>query len=109
MPAKVSKNMTDNLKKLISLAKADGGKFFVIDENGEPQLVIMSIADYEKVLLKKIQNQIENIEEINLKIIEAQTEQGIHNSEQEQLKSEVIDSTFLFEGPIHSQGEYEEF
>ena len=36
------------LKDLINLAKADGGKFFVMDESGEAKLVIMGIEDYQK-------------------------------------------------------------
>ncbi len=90
----------NNLQKLIQLAKADGGKFFVLDEKGEPSLVIMGIDDYEKILLKKVQNQLEDIEEINRKIIEAQKNENIvtrRAAAQEELVSEVIDSTFSFE------------
>lgn len=100
----------DNLQRLIQLAKADGGKFFVIDENGTPQLVIMPIDEYEKVLLKKVQGQIEDIEQINKKILEVQksTEefsgreprpQSERQVAHDQLVSEVIDSTFEFEPP----------
>jgi len=91
----------DNLKKLIDISKADGGKFFVIDEQGNPVLVIMGIDEYEKVLLKKVQNQLEDIEEINQKIIQAQKQGDQAQSERqaahEELVSEVIDSTFSFE------------
>ena len=102
--------MPDNLKKIIELAKADGGKFFVIDEHGNPVLVIMGVAEYEKVLLKKMQNQIEDIEEVNKKIAEAQTEiereaqiKQQRFEQQEQLRSEIIDSTFDFESPQQPQ------
>lgn len=91
--------MTD-LQKLIQLAKADGGKFFVIDEKGNPSLVIMSVDEYENVLLKKVQNQVEDIEEINRKIIAAQKEDLAEQAKktfQEELRSEVIDSTFQFD------------
>ncbi len=91
----------DNLKRLIDIAKADGGKFFVIDEQGNPALVIMGIDDYEKILLKKVQNQLEDIEEINQKIIQAQKQeeaaQSAKQAAHEELVSEVIDSTFSFE------------
>lgn len=91
----------DNLKKLIDIAKADGGKFFVIDEQGNPVLVIMGLDEYEKVLLKKVQNQLEDIEEINQKIIQAQKQGDLAQNERqaahEELVSEVIDSTFSFE------------
>ncbi len=95
--------MSDNLQKLIKLAQADGGKFFVLDEKGEPSLVIMSIDQYEEVLLKKVQNQLEDIEEINRKIIDAQKnelETQRRQSVQEGLVSEVIDSTFSFEPEV---------
>lgn len=92
--------MTDNLQKLIQLAKADGGKFFVIDEQGNPVLVIMSVDEYEKVLIRKVGNQIEDIEDINKRIVEAQKEDLAATQRQafqDELKSEVIDSTFEFE------------
>ncbi|MDB4939969.1 MAG: hypothetical protein JWO40_394 [Candidatus Doudnabacteria bacterium] len=92
--------MADNLQKLIKLAKADNGKFFVIDEQGNPVLVIMGIEEYEAVLLKKVANQLEDIEDINRKIIEAQKEEDKVQKKQalqEELVSEVIDSTFSFE------------
>lgn len=102
----------DNLKRLIQLAKADGGKFFVIDENANPQLVIMPIAEYEKVLLKKVQGQIEDIEEINKKILEVQRnakqttdqveDRTARQTAHDELVSEVIDSTFEFEPPMPS-------
>ncbi len=100
----------DNLQRLIQLAKADNGKFFVIDEQGNPSLVIMAIEEYEKVLLRKVASQVQDIEDINRKILEAQKIEKQSAAEaaelerqsyQDQLKSEVIseviDSTFSFE------------
>ena len=99
----------DNLQRLIQLAKADGGKFFIIDEFGDPKLVIMGIEEYEGVLLHKVKNQVDEVEEINEKIIQAQKEEqaGHFSSNQDELKSEVIDSTFSFEGHPN-QNELEE-
>ena len=61
----------------------------------------MGLDEYEKVLLKKVQNQLEDIEEINQKIIQAQKQSDLVQSERqaahEELVSEVIDSTFSFE------------
>ncbi|MEK7075681.1 MAG: hypothetical protein AAB948_02730, partial [Patescibacteria group bacterium] len=61
----------------------------------------MGIDEYEKVLLKKDQNQLEDIDEINRKIIQAQKQedkvQTARQTAQEDLVSEVIDSTFSFE------------
>lgn len=101
--------MADNsLKKLIDLAKLEGNKFFVLDENGEPVLVMMGVEEYERLLVKKLENQLDDVEQINREILEAQKKEagGHMNSDddaaakrafQDQLKSEVIDSTFSFE------------
>ena len=99
-----------SVKKLIDLAKIEGNKFFVLDANGEPVLVMMSVDEYEKLLARKLENQVAEIENINREILEAQkrdTAAGIAESAasaaedrqrfQDQLKSEVIDSTFSFE------------
>jgi hypothetical protein len=89
----------DNLQRLIQLAKADGGKFFVIDENANPVLVIMGIDEYEQVLIKKMQNTVEDIEGINRQIQEVVISEDENRKQelQDELKSEVIDSTFEFE------------
>ena len=63
-----------NLNDLINLAKADGGKFFVIDETGEPKLVIMPMEEYQKMLLGKLQKQVQDIEQINKLITKVQLE-----------------------------------
>lgn len=102
----------NSLSRLIALAKADGGKFYVIDENGEPGLVIMGIDEYEQLLLRKVQGQLGDIEEINKKIAEAQAgEQNQMNAKQhahEELVSEVIDSTFSFESENQQRAELED-
>lgn len=103
-----------NINDLINLAKADGGKFFVIDENGDAKLVIMSVEDYQKILLGKIAKQVEDVEEINREILRAQLteDQSVPkpsprspfvSSQQEisknDLRAEVIDPSFDFEAP----------
>jgi hypothetical protein len=107
-----------NLQDLINLAKADGGKFFVLDESGEAKLVIMSIEDYERLLIGKLQRQVQDVESINQEIIKAQlTDEPITTSQnpkpatkgptiineplisKNDLRSEVIDPSFDFEGP----------
>ncbi|MCL5666861.1 MAG: hypothetical protein M1383_03765 [Patescibacteria group bacterium] len=68
-----------NLNDLINLAKADGGKFFVLDEKGDARLVIMGVEDYQRLLLGKLQRQVrqqaEDIENINREIIKAQLQE----------------------------------
>jgi len=103
-----------NLQDIINLAKADGGKFFVIDEKGDAKLVIMSIEDYQRMLLGKLQRQITDVENINKEIIRAQlTDEPALTSpatkgptltnyppiSKNDLRAEVIDPSFDFEGP----------
>jgi hypothetical protein len=100
-----------NLKDLIQLAKADGGKFFVMDEEGNASLVIMSVEEYQKMLLGKLQKQVFDVENINREIFKAQIleNEKIANVEpvvqkravavQPDLRSEVIDPSFDFEAP----------
>lgn len=108
-----------NLQDLINLAKADGGKFFVIDETGEAKLVIMSIEDYQHMLLGKLQKQVQDVERINKEILKAQLDESLPvmptppvqsakgpsviNREpanpRVDLRAEVIDPSFDFEGP----------
>ena len=57
-----------NLKDLINLAKIDGGKFFVVDEEGDAKLVIMGIEEYQKMLLGKLKKQVMDVEKINKEI-----------------------------------------
>ncbi|MBU6447432.1 hypothetical protein KGQ24_01140 [Patescibacteria group bacterium] len=102
----------NSLSRLIALAKADGGKFYVIDESGEPALVIMGIDEYEQLLLRKVHNQLGDIEEINKKIAEAQAGEqdqlSAKQQAQEDLVSEVIDSTFSFETENQQRAELED-
>jgi hypothetical protein len=104
-----------NLQDLINLAKADGGKFFVIDETGDAKLVIMSVEDYQRLLLGKLQRQVMDVESINKEILKAQLEEEspahtkgptISNRPPVRepraavdLRAEVIDPSFDFEGP----------
>jgi hypothetical protein len=104
-----------NLQDLINLAKADGGKFFVMDEEGNANLVIMSVEDYQNLLLGKLQRQVADVEDINREILQAQLETNepvapvqhqpaikspvVGQYQPVDLRSEVIDPTFDFEGP----------
>ena len=102
---------------LINLAKADGGKFFVIDEEGNAKLVIMSIEDYQRLLLGKLQRQVEDIEQVNKIILKAQLNEDLSVAPSQEskfagpqvisngtpnrvdLREEVIDPSFDFEAP----------
>jgi hypothetical protein len=106
-----------NLQDLINLAKADGGKFFVMDEEGNANLVIMSVEDYQNLLLGKLQRQVADVEDINREIMQAQLEPEasailkveplkpvtqspiIGHYKPQDLRAEVIDPSFDFEGP----------
>ncbi|MBI5529945.1 MAG: hypothetical protein HY918_00380 [Candidatus Doudnabacteria bacterium] len=110
----------NSLKDIINLAKADGGKFFVIDETGETQLVILPLAEYQRLLLGKLQKQILDVEKINREILNAQLQEEAPVSPapsvpeaavkgpviiserafpRVDLRAEVIDPSFDFEGP----------
>lgn len=96
-----------NLQDIFNLAKADGGKFFVMDEVGEPKLVILNIEEYQKLLLGKIKREVEDVEEINEEILKARMEDAPVMSPQVtsvraprvDMREEVIDPSFDFEGP----------
>lgn len=106
-----------SLQDIINLSKADGGKFFVIDETGDARLVIMSVEDYQKLLLGKLQRQVKDVENINREIIKAQLNEADiipavevpkpvapkvevrHERAKVDLRAEVIDPSFDFEGP----------
>ena len=102
-----------NLQDIFNLAKADGGKFFVMDEKGEPKLVIMSVEEYQGMLLGKIAREVKEVEEINKEILKAQLQErsggefaGPTVSVQTEdkptrpdMREEVIDPSFDFEGP----------
>ena len=106
-----------NLQDLIKLAEADGGKFFVMDEKGDAKLVIMSVDDYQRLLLGKLQRQVQDVENINEMILKAQLQEDAPNIKIEKpepkvapvvtypgiprqdLRSEVIDPSFDLEVP----------
>ena len=104
-----------NFQDIFNLAKADGGKFFVMDETGEPKLVIMDIEEYQTLLLGKIKRGVEDVEAINKEILKAQLEevaaetvtpsgpsikQNVQTKNgQIDMREEVIDPSFDFEGP----------
>ena len=76
----------NGIEKLIKLARQENGKFFILDETGEPQLVVMSIQDYEDLksnslfssLTEKLSSLTEQTELLNQQITAAQkeTEEG---------------------------------
>lgn len=42
-----------NFQKLVNLLKKTGDKAIILDESGEPGYVIMTVADYEELILGK--------------------------------------------------------
>ncbi len=102
------------LNDLINLAKVDGGKFFVMDENGEPKLVIMSLEDYQKLLLGKLKRQVEDVENINREILQAQmTEEEIGSLEKlnqaEPLKEQAVQKGWANIGAVMTKSEKQPF
>ena len=108
--------MENSLQRLIELAKMDGGKFFVIDEKGNPSLVIMSIDAYEQMLLQQIEthqtviptemsSSREYMDDDKRQVLpfgSLDTEPGneqIRKAAQDVLKSEVIHEGYMQEAP----------
>ena len=104
------------LQDLIKLCGSDSGKVFVVDANGDVQLVIMGAGEYQKMLVNKVAEQLADIEQINQEIVQAQLsdpgqkkelfkaipfqeEVRPNGIERQDLRSEVIDPTFNFDAP----------
>lgn len=110
-----------SLQDIIKIAKTEKGKFFVMDEKGEAKLVILPFEEYQKLLLGKLKEQVQDVEKINEEITKAQIESGQVNVERylvskpkvqenfraftqpkvetADLREEVIDPSFDFEAP----------
>lgn len=97
-----------SLQDVLNLAKADNGKFFVMDETGDVKLVIMQIEDYEKMLINRVQKTAVDVERINHEITKAQlTDPEVVAPEviletkapRVDMREEVIDPSFNFDGP----------
>jgi hypothetical protein len=93
-----------SLQDILKLIGEDDGKAFVMDETGDIKLVIMGTGEYQKLLLGKLKKQIEDVEEINQRIVEAQ----LHEAEAAKpvppvkpqrvdMRSEVVDPDFDFD------------
>ena len=86
-----------NLQDLLNLAGSDG-KVFVVSESGDVKFVILGAGEYQKLLLGKLKRQVEDVEEINRRILEAQlTESAVepaHKAPRVDMRSEVIDANF---------------
>ncbi len=102
------------LKDIIALCGDDSGKVFVIDEAGDVKLVMMNVAEYQKLLLGRLQRQVEDIEKINREITKAQLQDEAVPSApiasaptvtssgappRVDLRAEVIDPSFDFDAP----------
>lgn len=71
------------IARILQLAKEEGGKVFVVDENGNPELVILSMKEYENLkhglqydrLSEKLAEITEQTEMLNNQITEIQKEE----------------------------------
>lgn len=98
-----------NFKDLINLTNGDNSKIFVVDEAGDVKLVVMNASEFQNLLVGKLTEQVEDIETINKEIVQAQLredlapivpqrgEKGLYP--QVDMRSEVIDPSFNFDGP----------
>jgi hypothetical protein len=111
-----------NLKDILKLAEAAGGKFFVIGDDGELKLVILPAAEYEQLMLGKLRGTVAqqrlDVDRVNQLITDAQLTQPEPAVETPapapaapqvsvqalgeqalELREEAIDPSFDFEGP----------
>lgn len=89
-----------------------------MDESGDAKLIIMSVEDYQRLLLGRLQRQVQDVETINKMITQAQLQEDLPSSgpftkgptvtshpqarqprQALDLRAEVIDPSFDFEGP----------
>lgn len=87
----------------------------MLDETGQAKLVIMSVEEYQRLLLHKLKKQVEDVENINREIIKAQLKEEakpqtpVANGQRKfsappaprmsDMREEVIDPSFDFEAP----------
>jgi hypothetical protein len=65
-----------SLQDIIKLIGTDDSKAFIMDESGEVKLVVMGVGQYQRLLLGKLKQQIEDVESINRAILEAQLQEN---------------------------------
>ncbi len=101
-----------NFKDLIKLCEGDNSKIFVVDEAGDVKLVVLGAEEFQNLLVGKLATQVEDIETINTEILKAQLKDEIEPVApaapvrganglfpQVDMRAEVIDPTFDFDGP----------
>lgn len=91
-----------SLEDIIKLIGNDDGKAFIMDDKGDVKLVVMGVGEYQRMLLGKLKKQIEDVEEINRRITEAQLDEEIvvPQPPRVDLRSEVIDPNFDFDSEV---------
>ena len=58
------------LKKITDILKLVGGKFLIVDENGDPKAVLMAYQDFEDMVSPKIEEKL--VERVNKIITQTQ-------------------------------------
>ena len=105
-----------NFQDIIKIAQTENGKFFVMDESGEINLVILGMGEYQKLSSQNTSTQAvttepaPDIEKINKEILIAQLQEPIvipvpevpevklpDKAPRLDLRSEVIDPSFNFD------------
>jgi hypothetical protein len=91
-----------SLEDIIKLIGSDDSKAFVMDESGDIKLVVMGVGEYQRMLLGKLKKQIEDVEEINRRITEAQLEEPAtpQPPKRVDLRSEVVDPNFDYDAEV---------
>lgn len=99
-----------NFQDLIQLCGEGEGKIFVVNEAGDVKLVVLSGAEFQNLLGGKLARQVEDIEQINQEITNAQLHSQVaeptgpivksNGRAPVDLRAEVIDPSFDFDSPI---------
>lgn len=102
-----------SLQDIINLISADDSKAFIMDESGEIKLVIMGTGEYQRMLLGKLKQQVQDVEAINRRILEAQLVEEKNRPQamssddavsqkpkRVDMRSEVIDPNFDFDAEV---------
>ena len=107
-----------SLQDIIKLIGSDDSKAFIMDESGEIKLVVMGVGEYQRMLLGKLKQQVQDVEEINRRILEAQLRESdapaatstptgmtaeqsaAQKPKRVDMRSEVIDPNFNFDAEV---------
>lgn len=92
-----------NLQDIINLATEDGGKFFILGPDGDVKMVMLPVSEYRRLASRKTAKADEvdlvNEQISRIKQHEVPAPEPSARITSPDLRAEVIDPSFDFEGP----------